>query len=55
MDTDLRLAQTSEVRKEFVENPDKFDPRGYLGKARTKVYDTVYHKIKDVFGSKDKA
>lgn len=55
VDTDLRLAQTATIRKEFNELPESFDPRKYLGKARDIVYNTVFHKIKNVFGSENKA
>ena len=34
VDTDLRLAMTAGVRKTFVENPEVFDPRKYLGLGR---------------------
>ena len=34
IDTDIRLAMTGAIRKFFVENPDKFDPREYLKPAR---------------------
>jgi fructose-bisphosphate aldolase, class II len=34
IDTDIRLAMTAAIRKYFVENPDKFDPRDYLKPAR---------------------
>ena len=34
IDTDVRLAMTAAIRKYFVENPDKFDPRDYLKPAR---------------------
>ena len=34
VDTDLRLAMTAGIRKTFVENPNVFDPRKYLGEAR---------------------
>ncbi len=34
IDTDIRLAMTAAVRKFFVENPGKFDPREYLKPAR---------------------
>ncbi len=33
MDTDIRLAFTSAIRKDFTENPSIFDPRKYLSKA----------------------
>jgi fructose-bisphosphate aldolase class II len=34
IDTDIRLAMTAAIRKFFVENPEKFDPRDYLKPAR---------------------
>ena len=55
VDTDLRLAMTAGIRKVFVEDPSAFDPRKYLIPARELVKETVSHKMKDVFGSADKA
>ena len=55
VDTDLRLAMTGAIRKEFAENPSAFDPRKYLGPARDLIKETVAHKIKDVFCSSNKA
>ena len=55
VDTDLRLAMTSEIRKVLVEEPSVFDPRKYLIPARESVKKTVQHKIRDVFGSSNKA
>ncbi len=55
VDTDLRLAMTAGIRKIFVENPEVFDPRKYLGLGRDYIKDTVRHKIKDVFESNGKA
>ena len=55
VDTDLRLAMTAGIRKTFVENPNVFDPRKYLGEAREIIKETVKHKIVDVFGSENKA
>ena len=55
VDTDLRLAFTGEIRKSLAENPSAFDPRKYLTPAREKITDVVEHKIKDVFGSSNKA
>ena len=55
VDTDLRLAMTGAIRKEFSENPAVFDPRKYLGPARDLIKQTVQHKIRDVFGSSNKA
>ncbi|QYY32157.1 MULTISPECIES: class II fructose-bisphosphate aldolase [Cupriavidus] len=34
IDTDIRLAMTGAIRRFFVENPSKFDPREYLKPAR---------------------
>ena len=55
VDTDLRLAFTGEIRKSLAENPSAFDPRKYLTPAREKITEVVEHKIKDVFGSSNKA
>ncbi len=45
IDTDLRLAMTGTIRKELVDNPSNFDPRKYLGPARTAIKDMVKHKL----------
>src|SRR3974390_2221558 len=37
IDTDLRMAMTAAIRKALSESPKEFDPRKYLGPARTKV------------------
>ena len=55
VDTDLRLAMTAAIRKVFVEEPSAFDPRKYLTPARALIKQTVQHKIRDVFGSSNKA
>ena len=55
IDSDLRLGMTAAIRKHFVEHPDHFDPRQYLGDARTAIKGIVSHKIKEVLGSNDKA
>ena len=55
VDTDLRLAMTGAIRKAFAENPSVFDPRKYCGPARDLIKETVQHKIRDVFGSSNKA
>lgn len=55
VDTDLRLAMTAQIRKTFAEDPSVFDPRKYLGAGRDQVKATVQHKIRDVFGSSNKA
>ncbi len=55
IDSDLRLAMTGAVRKHFVEHPDHFDPRQYLGDGRTAIKGMVEHKIKNVLGCNGKA
>ena len=55
VDTDLRLAMTAGIRKVFTKDPSAFDPRKYLTPARDLVKETVAHKMKDVFGSANKA
>lgn len=54
IDSDLRLGMTAAIRKHFVEHPDHFDPRQYLGDARVAIKEIVSHKIKEVLGSNDK-
>ena len=55
IDSDIRLAMTANIRECFVNSPEVFDPRTYLGKAREAVKNMVAHKIVDVLGSNDKA
>ena len=45
IDTDLRLAMTSTIREFFIEHPEKFDPREYMGPGRTAVKELVKHKM----------
>lgn len=54
IDSDIRLAMTGVIRKSFHDNPENFDPRKYLGLARTAVKDMVKHKIENVVGSANK-
>ena len=54
IDTDLRLAMTGTIRKEFVENPANFDPRKYLGPGRDAIREMVRHKL-GVLGARGKA
>ena len=51
IDSDLRLSITLAIRKFMEENITNFDPRGYLGCARTAVCDLVKSKILKVLGS----
>lgn len=55
IDTDIRLAVTSEVRKYLAEHPAEFDPRQYLKPARNAVQEIVMHKMKNVLGCAGKA
>lgn len=54
IDSDIRLAMTGVIRKAFHDDPGNFDPRKYLGPARTAVYEMVKHKIENVVGSAGK-
>ena len=55
IDSDGRLAMTATVRKFFNEQPDKFDPRQYLGPAREELKKLYKHKVVNVLGSDGKA
>ena len=55
IDSDLRVAFTAAIRKHFSEFPSHFDPRQYLGDARTMMKEMVKHKIINVLGSANKA
>ena len=54
IDSDGRLAMTAAIRKAFVENPAEFDPRKYLGPARTALKELYKHKIVNVLGSNNR-
>ena len=49
VDTDNRLAITGAIRKVFVEQPEKFDPRDYLKPARAAMQDVVEKRM-NAFG-----
>ncbi len=55
IDSDGRLAMTAAVRKVFVEKPEEFDPRKYLGPARDKLKELYINKVINVLGSDNKA
>ena len=55
IDSDGRLAMTAAVRQFFDEQPDKFDPRQYLGPAREELKKLYTHKVVEVLGSAGKA
>lgn len=50
VDTDGRLAITATIRKVLIETPEKFDPRDYLGPARTALTSLIASKMK-AFGT----
>lgn len=54
IDSDIRLACTATIRQHFAEYPTHFDPREYLGPARTAIKEMVKRKIINVLGSADK-
>ena len=55
IDSDGRLAMTASVREFLIEQPDKFDPRQYLGPAREELKKLYLHKVNNVLGSAGKA
>ena len=55
IDSDGRLAMTAAIRKTLAENPGEFDPRKYLGPARTALKEMYVYKNKNVLGSAGKA
>ncbi len=50
VDTDGRIVFTAAIRKLFVEQPDKFDPREYLGPARDALQALVEDRMR-AFGA----
>ena len=55
IDSDLRLAMTATIRKVFAESPAEFDPRKYLGPARSEIKKLVTNKLINVLGCAGKA
>ena len=55
IDSDLRLAMTGTIRQYFHDNPAHFDPRQYLGPARSAIKAMVAHKLVNVLGCNGKA
>ncbi len=54
IDSDGRLWMTAAIRKHMAEYPADFDPRKYLGPARTALIKMYKHKNEDVLGSSNK-
>lgn len=50
--TDFRVAYVGALRKSLALNPSRFEPRTFLEPAKKAVYNLVYHKLTEVFGSK---
>jgi len=55
IDSDGRLAVTAKVREFLTNNPGEFDPRKYLGAARSELVELIKHKNQAVLGSAGKA
>jgi len=55
IDSDGRLAMTAAIRETFVQHPEWFDPRQYLGPAREGLKTLYKHKLVNVLGSAGKA
>ncbi|HEX9776784.1 MAG TPA: class II fructose-bisphosphate aldolase [Geopsychrobacteraceae bacterium] len=55
IDSDGRLAVTAKVREYLASNPGEFDPRKYLGAARSELVALIRHKNQAVLGSAGKA
>jgi fructose-bisphosphate aldolase class II len=51
IDTDGRMVMTATIRKIFSESPAEFDPRKYLGPARTALVEMYKKKNREVLGS----
>ena len=51
VDSDGRLVMTAAIRKVFAEHPAEFDPRKYLGPARTDLIAMYKAKNENVLGS----
>ena len=45
VDTDYRMIMTATIRKVFAEKPEEFDPRKYLGPARTAIKEMCKQKL----------
>lgn len=54
IDTDLRLAMTGTIRKQFTENPENFDPRNYLKPATALMVEVCKERF-EAFRSAGKA
>ncbi len=55
IDSDGRLAVTAKIREFLANNPSEFDPRKYLGAARSELVTLIKNKNEAVLGSAGKA
>ncbi|NTU60612.1 MAG: class II fructose-1,6-bisphosphate aldolase [Deltaproteobacteria bacterium] len=55
IDSDGRLAMTAKIREYLGKDPKEFDPRKYLGAARSELVKLLKHKNENVVGSAGKA
>jgi len=55
IDSDGRLVMTAKVREYLAKHPSEFDPRKFLGAARTELAALLKHKNETVLGSAGKA
>lgn len=55
IDSDGRLAVTAKVREALYTNPKNFDPRKYLGPARSELKELIKRKNELVLGSANRA
>ncbi|MFX0040419.1 MAG: ketose-bisphosphate aldolase [Promethearchaeota archaeon] len=53
--TDLRVVFTAMIRKYLVNNPDRLEPRKYLGLARQESIEMIKNRNKEVLGSANQA
>lgn len=53
-DTDNRLAFTAALRKSLAGHPDTFNPREYLGMAKSAVYENTVDAITNIMNSANK-
>jgi len=51
IDTDGRMVLTATIRRVFADEPGEFDPRKYLGPARTALIEMYKRKNREVLGS----
>ncbi len=55
VDSDLKIAYTTGIRKHLLENPENVDIRKYNSSAMSEVENVVTHKILNIFGCNNKA